>query len=196
MRQREDWLAQGVRALREGGVEAVRVEPLARSLGVTKGSFYWHFADRPALLEALLALWERETAEVVTEAARAATPAQRLVRYFEIVTASRDYPPDAAIFAWATVDPAVARRAEAVERMRIEFLRRQFREQGVGEDEAVRRADAAYLASLGWIERVGRVAAVEQDLLTLMKFLLGLLLNPAAPGDPAREQTAAEEVVS
>ena len=79
MRQREDWFAQGVRALREGGVEAVRVEPLARSLGVTKGSFYWHFADRPALLEALLALWERETAEVVTEAARAATPAQRLV---------------------------------------------------------------------------------------------------------------------
>ena len=53
-----DWTIAGIAALAEGGVDAVRVERLAKRLGASKGSFYWHFADRPALLQSMLALWE------------------------------------------------------------------------------------------------------------------------------------------
>jgi len=55
---REDWLKAARIALLHGGVEAVRVEKLARTLGVTKGSFYWHFSNREEILEALLLEWE------------------------------------------------------------------------------------------------------------------------------------------
>src|SRR5438067_13057108 len=66
-----DWLKAARVALLHRGPDAVRVEPLARELGVTKGSFYWHFRDRSDLLEALLAEWEEETS-LLTDAISAA----------------------------------------------------------------------------------------------------------------------------
>src|SRR3954454_3334283 len=63
-----DWSEAALRALAHGGLTAVAVEPLAKALGTTKGSFYWHFADRNALLEAALALWERRDTEGVIAA--------------------------------------------------------------------------------------------------------------------------------
>ena len=51
------WVAAAFDALADGGIDAVRVEPLAKALGITKGSFYWHFADRRALLDAMLDAW-------------------------------------------------------------------------------------------------------------------------------------------
>src|ERR671911_1826652 len=75
----EDWIEAAYRAMAEGGVEAVAVEPLARKLGVTKGSLYWHFEDRKALLEALLERWERESTEARIAAARqVADPRERV----------------------------------------------------------------------------------------------------------------------
>src|SRR5438128_10889157 len=68
-----DWLKAARLALLHRGPDAVRVEPLARGLGVTKGSFYWHFKDRNALLEALLREWEEET-RLLTGALHTANP--------------------------------------------------------------------------------------------------------------------------
>src|SRR3954453_20515689 len=51
------WMAAGFEALAAGGIDAVRVEPLAKALEITKGSFYWHFAYRPALIDAMLESW-------------------------------------------------------------------------------------------------------------------------------------------
>src|SRR4051795_9994247 len=62
---RSDWITAGLNALARGGPEAVRIEPLARELGATKGSFYWHFNDRAGLLEALLDSWERTVVDDV-----------------------------------------------------------------------------------------------------------------------------------
>jgi AcrR family transcriptional regulator len=64
---RSKWIEQGLRALAAGGPDAVRIEPLAQALGVTRGGFYWHFADRRALLEEMLDTWERATTEEVIE---------------------------------------------------------------------------------------------------------------------------------
>ncbi|MFC7482437.1 TetR/AcrR family transcriptional regulator [Luedemannella flava] len=69
----EDWIDAALAAIAEGGVPAVAVEPLAARLGATKGSFYWHFANRDALLDAALARWEaRTTTEVIEEITGAA----------------------------------------------------------------------------------------------------------------------------
>src|SRR5918998_6119560 len=62
---RKDWIEAALAAIAEGGVAAVAVEPLAARLGATKGSFYWHFANRDALLQAALAQWEEQTTTVV-----------------------------------------------------------------------------------------------------------------------------------
>src|SRR5512142_2273935 len=62
---RDDWADAALAAVAEGGLAAVAVEPLAARLGTTKGSFYWHFATREALLEAALARWEDKTTTAV-----------------------------------------------------------------------------------------------------------------------------------
>ena len=64
---RGSWIGKGLQALAEGGPDAVRIEPLARELGVTKGGFYWHFDGRRALLEEMLDAWERVVIDEVID---------------------------------------------------------------------------------------------------------------------------------
>lgn len=76
---RDTWITAGLDALERGGVAAVAVVPLARELGVTRGSFYWHFASREELLAAVLARWERDHSDAVLDALeRIADPRERL----------------------------------------------------------------------------------------------------------------------
>ena len=82
---RDDWAEAALAALARGGIEAVAVEPIAASLGATKGSFYWHFKNRDALIEAALALWEhRRTDAVIEFLAQEPDPAQRLRMLIEV----------------------------------------------------------------------------------------------------------------
>src|SRR5919106_3485389 len=64
---RGKWIEAGLRALAAGGPDAVRIDTLAKALGVTRGGFYWHFDDRRALLDELLDTWERRSTEEVIE---------------------------------------------------------------------------------------------------------------------------------
>src|SRR2546421_8723961 len=64
---RNHWIDEGLRALAAGGPDAVRIEPLAQALGVTRGGFYWHFEDRRALLEEMLDTWGRRSTDEVLE---------------------------------------------------------------------------------------------------------------------------------
>ena len=64
---RGTWIEAGLRALADGGPDAVRIEPLAKALGVTRGGFYWHFDDRHALLDEILDGWERAAIDEVLE---------------------------------------------------------------------------------------------------------------------------------
>src|ERR1700746_2561025 len=85
----EHWAEAALEALASGGLEAVAVEPLARRLSVTKGSFYWHFANREALLRAALALWKkRETYDTIEGVEELADPYERLVRLFKQANSS------------------------------------------------------------------------------------------------------------
>src|SRR5215217_5141721 len=82
----EVWVGAARAAMAEGGIDAVAVEPLARRLGVTKGSFYWHFKDRRALLEATLEGWEEESTEArISASRRISDRRERLIRLGEEV---------------------------------------------------------------------------------------------------------------
>ena len=153
---RDDWITAGLRSFRRGGTDAVNVEALARDLDVTKGSFYWHFADRRELLEELLRLWEVETENLVAQASKGEKPLERVLRFFTMVADHRGEVPDTEYFAWARRDLAVAKRADAVEAQRIAFIRTQLLSAGIAPREAERRAEAGYLSTLGWIDRASR----------------------------------------
>lgn len=150
------WIELGLHLLGQRGLEAVRVEVLARRLHVTKGSFYWHFKNRQDLFDSMVELWEEETRALLAEAGEAEPGLARLNRLFELVDRHKGRRPDVAIFSWARRDTKVAARVEAVERKRIEFLEKAFRE--VGGTEAGAREDAlfTYLAFVGWLDRSSR----------------------------------------
>lgn len=113
------WIDEGLRALAAGGPDAVRIESLARALGVTKGGFYGYFDDRRALLAEMLDSWEREVAdEVIERVERGGGDARaRLKRLFAM--ADSDGRP-------ARRDPAVARRLRRVDNRRMDYLRSLF----------------------------------------------------------------------
>ena len=125
------WIEEGLRALAGGGPDAVRIEPLAQALGVTKGGFYWHFDDRPALLEEMLDTWERESIDEVIERVEAEGAAgdgrAALGRLFALAGAGDELLTlDLAIRDWSRRDAAVADRLRRVDNRRMEYLRAQF----------------------------------------------------------------------
>ena len=125
---RNGWIVEGLRALAAGGPDAVRVEALARTLGVTKGGFYGHFSDRSALLAEMLDSWERmSTREVIERVEREGGDARVKLRKAGALTFSRTLLPiDLAVRDWARRDPAVAKRLRRVDNQRMEYLRELF----------------------------------------------------------------------
>ncbi len=128
---RGSWIDAGLRALASGGPDAVRVEPLAKELGVTKGGFYWHFTDRRCLLEEMLDRWERVMVDAVIEEveSRGGDAASRLRRLFGLGASVDDLLEiELAIRDWSRRDPAVAERVRRVENRRMDYLRSLFGE--------------------------------------------------------------------
>jgi AcrR family transcriptional regulator len=145
------WLRAGLEALRKGGVAAVRVERLAADVGVTKGSFYHHFRDRGALLEALLEFWSREMTDAEFERIQTlrAGLAARLVALAEDVLEKGMGRYDPAIRGWARTDRKVAAAVAQVDRRRLRALPGFFEEGGFGAAEARTRARLFYTFLLG-----------------------------------------------
>lgn len=150
----QDWAEAGLQALGEGGTSAVAVEPLAARLGVSKGSFYWHFGKRDDLLAAVIALWEeRGTDQLIVEIeAGVATREERLRALFDRVFA--EHPASAierALLA-AAEDPRVRAALERVTRRRVDYLTALMAEFGLSGRAARRRAVFAYSAFVGTLE--------------------------------------------
>jgi AcrR family transcriptional regulator len=151
---RSSWIEAGLRALGDGGPEAVRVEPLARSLGLTKGSFYWHFEDRQALLDELLDSWERRMIdEVIERVEREGGDARlRLRRLFSIASSKETRTlarSELAIRDWARHDERVSERLERVDDRRMDYMRRQFAEFCLGEEDVEARSMLAFSLFIG-----------------------------------------------
>jgi AcrR family transcriptional regulator len=179
---RNDWLKAARLALLTGGVEAVRVEKLARNLSVTKGSFYWHFKDREELLALLLREWEEELQKDIIPRlkGRRGPEALRLLLQLMVARVSLseegDLPSDAAIFTWASVSPKVAQRVNQVERKRIHLLK-----------TIIGRSPHVELLYLVW---VGFVARGQRDPDSRKQFpqVARMMLNLFPPRKPRRDK--------
>jgi AcrR family transcriptional regulator len=149
---RERWIEQGLRALAAGGPDAVRVEALAKDLGVTKGGFYGSFADRGALLEAMLDTWEREaTDEVLARVEREGGDPRRRIERAGVLTFSSDrlLPIDLAVRNWARRDEAVAARLRRVDDRRMGLLRELIGTSCPDPDEVEARSLLAFCLAIG-----------------------------------------------
>ncbi len=124
---RTAWVEAALKALGRGGPDAVRIEALAASLGVSKGGFYWHFKDRQALLEEMLDSWEKSVADDVIAQieSRPAGPREKLQQLFDMAP-SVDFAVELAIRDWARRDRGIAKRVRRVDNRRIEYLRALF----------------------------------------------------------------------
>jgi AcrR family transcriptional regulator len=148
---RSSWIDAGLRALAAGGPDAVRIEPLARALGVTRGGFYWHFEDRRALLEEMLDTWERRsTDEVLERVEREGGDPRDKVRPAGMLTFSRELLPiDLAVRDWSRRDRSVARRLRRVDNRRIEYLRSLIGALSSDADDVEARSLLAFSLAIG-----------------------------------------------
>jgi AcrR family transcriptional regulator len=149
---RDKWIEAGLRALADGGPDAVRIEALAKSLGVTKGGFYGFFADRDALLTAMLDTWERESTDEVLERVEreGGDPRTRIARA-GVLTFSGDrlLPIDLAVRDWARRDEAVAERLRRVDNRRMGLLREMIGTFCADPDEVEARSLFAFCVAIG-----------------------------------------------
>jgi AcrR family transcriptional regulator len=138
---RSRWIEEGLRALGDGGPEAVRIESLAQTLGVSKGGFYWHFKDRQSLLEEMLDAWERTWVDEVIEAVEAGgeDARSRFRRLFALAVASGGelLKIELAIRNWARREEAVAERLRQVDNRRMNYMRSLFGAICEGDDDDV-----------------------------------------------------------
>jgi len=127
-----EWLALALDVLAREGVQGVRVERLARDLGIAKAGFYWHFADRPDLLQQVLDYWAHEYTAVISENPQILelAPDQRLLRTMEMILEHDLAKYDLAIRGWAAHDVDAAKAVRHVDQMRLEHTGAIFRELG------------------------------------------------------------------
>lgn len=199
----QDWIDAAYSAIAEDGVGSVAVEPLARRLGVTRGSFYWHFKDRRALVEATLGRWERESTEAVISTTRSISdPLERFVRLAEEAFDEAPRDDDAAGFdvsrrrafelavSDASDDPVVRPFLRRVTERRIGYVEECYRALGLPPEEAGHRALMAYAAYVGTVRLFrdvpDRVPRGEDYLAYRRRFIEALVAGYDADGARAR----------
>lgn len=149
---RTDWIDEGLRALAAGGPDAVRIEALARALGVTKGGFYWHFGGRAELLTEMLDAWERAVIDEVERRVESAggDGRSRLRRLFALAGSSRDLLKiELAIRDWARRDQTVANRLRRIDNRRMNYARSLFGMFCADDDEVEARCMLAMTLFVG-----------------------------------------------
>jgi AcrR family transcriptional regulator len=175
---REDWILAGFRALTAGGVAALRVEPVARALNTTKGSFYWHFADPADWRSAMLQYWEDVAyLKVIAELATLPPGAARLSALIpQAVTGGRDpshggISAEPALREWARFAPDVAKTVARVDAGRIAFLAQCLADMRGDGADATRAGRTVYAAYLGLQSLQGTAAEDEAALMDLIAAL-------------------------
>jgi AcrR family transcriptional regulator len=149
----DDWAQAALDLIAEQGVAAVAVEPLARRLNVTKGSFYWHFPTRDALLQAALQRWETFELETVFGSLEAVRdPRERLRALFRVV--GHEVLPHKIYSELLKVldNPLVQPVIERISTRRLEYLVASFRQAGMSRTDSQHRARLTYAAYVGFLQ--------------------------------------------
>jgi AcrR family transcriptional regulator len=149
----DDWAQAALDLIAEQGVSAVAVEPLARRLGVTKGSFYWHFPSRDALLQAALERWEAgEQENIFGSLEKVVDPRERLRTLFQLV--GHEVKPHIIYseLLKALDHPAVQPVIDRISQRRLDYLVAMFRQAGLQRTDATHRARLTYAAYVGFLQ--------------------------------------------
>ena len=148
---RESWILAAFETLYLDGIDAVRIEPLAVKLNVTKGSFYWHFKNRTELHDALLDYWQKEMTQSVLDAANEfhGSPRQRLINTLREIVGKERTKYDPAVRNWARSDIKVKKVVEYIDKIRLSFLLGLFIDIGFGKQQAEIRSRLMYYYIMG-----------------------------------------------
>lgn len=183
---REVWLEAALEALVEGGVDAVKIQPLASRLNLSRTSFYWFFKDRRALLAALLDAWHsKNSGGLIAQAeAYAETPAEAALNVIGAFLDDALFDPrlDFAVRGWALQAPDIMARVNEADELRLAALRDMLARHGYAPDEADVRARTMYLVQIGYISM-----QVRESLATRMKRVPGYVKIYAGQAPGARE---------
>jgi len=148
-----DWEQAAVELIAEKGVQAVAIEPLARRMGITKGSFYWHFPNRESLLEQALQRWEEHDARNLSKSlGEIDQPRDRLISFFRRVGKEKLTHEVYSALCAAAGHPQVEPILERVANRRMAHLSTAFREMGMPEGQANSQARLTYSVYLGFLQ--------------------------------------------
>src|SRR5256885_4733392 len=149
----KDWRDQGLKALAKSGFTALKAEPLAKAMGVSRGSFYWHFADIGAFHAAILKHWREVAAEQIIagleaaakDGSRGGNPISLLLR-----GAFGNKPAlEKSVRSWATIDPKARAAVQAIDRRRVDYVEHMLRQAGGPPAPPPPPAPIPFLADLG-----------------------------------------------
>lgn len=179
-----DWINEALKLLVKRGADAVRITLLAESLGVSRGSFYWHFKDRDALLDALLEHWRaKNTVAVIDAMNEAQMLADGILNLFAVWLHFELFDPklDSAIRDWGRRSRKVRRAVESADEERVSAIAALFERNGYSKKLALVRARVLYFTQVGYyamsleeplVERIGNLEAYYEA-------FTGRTLNPA-----------------
>jgi AcrR family transcriptional regulator len=182
----DNWLRVAQTRLSDHGVESVRVEVLARDLGVSKGSFYWHFRDRGELLDKLLERWE-EGELAWLNAEDEAGAATRWAKFIERTADPGRMHMDVALHAWARSDERMAARVAAIEKRKSQLIADVLREIGFTQPAADSWSEVVSLICLGWLHRATRDRQFEIAGRSLGELLSEFILAASARSSSTKE---------
>ena len=146
----KDWLDLGLKVLGTQGFTALKAEPLAKAMGVSRGSFYWHFADIGAYHAAILKHWREVAAEQVIAGLEAASGHDDPVALLLRRTFSARLSLEKAVRSWATFDLEARSAVQAIDRRRMDYIESQLRAAGLDTEVAQARAQVLYWAFVGY----------------------------------------------
>ena len=149
----DDWVTAALELLAQGGVGAVKIDRLCVRLGVTKGSFYWHFEDLDAFLAAVAERWGDDRDSLRNRFAELGElpPRERIAAMMEVLFDPSEWPLDRAVREWARTDERVRERVARSDRWVALQVRKALLELGFSKEEAEIRADGLFYAGVGFI---------------------------------------------
>lgn len=173
-----DWLDQGLKALARNGFTALKAEPLAKAMGVSRGSFYWHFADVGAFHAAILKRWHEVAAEQIIAEIEAASPGDEALKLLLRRVFGERLKLENAVRTWASLDPAARAAVQAIDRRRLDYIEHLLGRAGLPAELACSRAQILYWAFLGFALSGQSVPKERQQI--VLDELLRMALTQAA----------------
>jgi AcrR family transcriptional regulator len=172
----DDWLAAGYAILAEEGIKALKIDRLCDRLGVTKGSFYWHFKNMPSYRSALIGAWGelRDEDRGAFEALAEIAPRERLSKMMNSLMSPRHWTLERAMREWARSNDEVAASVRQADRRLVRAVRQAFIDFGFPEDEAGLRAEVTFATGIGFLH----LAAPESGDSARAERFLDLMLAP------------------